>query len=1083
MMTIGKVSVGNADYYEGRVGRSPEGYYTGKGDSPGTYFGKLAERLEAGGEAQAGALKRFLSGDHPLDGTPLKRHAKKDADPESSTRTQVGGFDLTLSCPKDVSIHALIGPDEQRKAVHDVVCAVADETMATMATSAGWSRRGRGGHTKAYTGEFGGIRYVHPDSRAQDPNLHLHYVVANLQCVDGTWLALDGLPVFSMMKAHGMLFQAQLRAELASEFGWAFEDMTEDGQAALRGVPSELRELFSKRHNDVVAESKRFQSEYEFDNGRELGAKAVARANASAVLLTRESKGDPVDLEERQSAWLEEAEHAGFDLTGLHDCYGVSDPRELLVADEIVATAIARLGVRKSSWKVGHAMQAVLAELPVVAGGSSAEVLDVVDRLMERVLDDFSVIEGGQPYEVIGTDQQYPMRPHTTVSTIVMEHDAIATVLNSEGRQHGLLERATVAEAAISELGDGEQAAAVINIATDGNGVSLVRAPAGSGKTRLCRTLASCYADAGWGVVGLAPSAAAAEILHEEAKIERSSTLAMLLVENEHDAGPMRQYRLDRKTVVILDEASLASTSDAARLIELAKQAGSKLVMVGDDEQLQSVDAGGLFSILSQHFDTNDLSEVRRMSAQWEREASTGLRQGDPAALDQYIDHGRVRSGTVEEALDWAYERWAEARSDGGSLMVMARTNRQLDNFNDRARAHLRGTGELKGPEAPIGNLNIAVGDEIVTRRNARWIVTTNKSRVINGARWEVTHIRPDGALDVTSLDGRGRATLPADYTKADDQLSYAYGSTVHRAQGSTVDQAIFLADEASSRNLLYVGASRARERNDIWLIRDGNLPNTNSAALTQEDTSVLHRVLERTDQEATGSEVVWAKELGYEIDDEQIHQLLTPAGRLAIQKRVHQIDMSLRARQIGLNDTRSVVIKMQQEVDKAAATLERADAKLAQATQALAGEEAQGLLGRVRGRHDIADARKDVASRTERRVSAADRLDSAAERFQESETKYDVALGTAQAAGQRDRAILDSLTQRLVLDDRGQQATSGAAQAVGTAGNNTRAGVDRGGWTPELIARRQQEMKRRSRQQLQQPAPSWGQDGISRSM
>lgn len=139
--------------------------------------------------------------------------------------------------------------------------------------------------------------------------------------------------------------------------------------------------------------------------------------------------------------------------------------------------------------------------------------------------------------------------------------------------------------------------------------------------------------------------------------------------------------------------------------------------------------------------------------------------------------------------------------------------------------------------------------------------------------------------------------------------------------------------------------------------------------------------------------------------------------------------------------------------------------------------------MGRVRGRHDIADARKDVASRTERRDSAAERQDSATQRFEASGTRYAAALGTAQAAGQRDRAILDSLSQRLALDDRGQKAASGAGHAIGSAGNDTRAGAANGGWTPELLARRQQEATERSRRAIYQQPQSPAQDGISRAM
>ena len=1037
-MSIAKVSIGNADYYESRIGRSPEGYYTGEGDSPGTYFGQLAERLEAEGEASPGALERFLDGRHPLDGTPLNHRSTG-----TSSTSRIGGFDLTLSCPKDVSIAALLGPEEYRKLILDTFSDVAMETIDALELHA-WTRQGSGGSIKAFTGELGGIAYIHTDSRAQDPNLHMHVIVANMQYVDGKWLTLDARPLYSMVKAHGMLFQAKLRAELARRLGVAFDDQTSDGQATVRGFPPELRELFSKRRSQVLTESQRRQDKYAGESGRELTGKAVTKVNAQAVLTTRAQKSDPVDLDVRQKAWAQEVQAAGFDLNKLYDCFGIFEPREPLNVEEIAAMAIGDLSASKPSWRHGEAMKPVLAQLPVISGDSSSEVADNLTRLTDRVLSDFSVIEGGQPYDVVGTDRDYPMRPHTTVSTILQEHQAIATVLNSERKGNGLLDRAAVSAEATEALGDGEQAAAVLNVATDGNGVSLIRAPAGSGKTRLCKTLASCYNNAGWSVVGLAPSAAAAEVLRQEAEIERSSTLTKLLVENDHEAGPMHPYRLDRSTVVILDEASLAATNDTAQLIDLAREAGSKLVLVGDDQQLQSVEAGGLFSVLCEHFDTNELTEVRRMTAQWEREASIGLRQGHTVALHQYMEHQRVHSGAADKLVQAAFERWDTARKTGRSLMVMARTNDRLDDFNQLARSHMRESGELRGSDVQIGKLAIAIGDEILTRRNARWIRTTSKRSVINGDRWEVTRIRPDGALDVTSMDGRGKATLPADYTTADDQISYAYGSTVHRAQGSTVDEAILLVDQAASRNLMYVGATRGRENNEIWLVDEDGTTRSNKETQDAADREVLYQILRRTDQEATGSEVVWARELGYEIDDDRIHQLLTQAGRLAIERKVHQIHGNLHKKGADAEAARAAVIEAQMELDEAPKAVERSGTKLGASEKRLEVEEAQGIIGRFRGRHDIAAARTSVTKVTELRHSALTELESASSKLEDAQSTYDTALEITQQTTRREQAIVGSLKQRLALDDRGRRAAAAAGTQT-TVGTDNQSGNGRG--------------------------------------
>ena len=239
--------------------------------------------------------------------------------------------------------------------------------------------------------------------------------------------------------------------------------------------------------------------------------------------------------------------------------------------------------------------------------------------------------------------------------------------------------------------------------------------------------------------------------------------------------------------------------------------------------------------------------------------------------------------------------------------------------------------------------------------------------------------------------------------------------------------------------------------------------------------------MLKRTDQEATGSEVVWAKELGYELDDDRIHQLLTPAGRLAIQSRAIRLEHGVRERNAGADGARSAVVQAQKDAETARGAVDRADSDLDRAQKRLSVEEAQGLVARVRGRHDIADVRLDVAKKSEDSDFAADALEAAAQRLTEAEASYDGALEVTSTANRRDLAIIDSLKQRLMLDDRGHQAAAGAGRISATAGNGNQSagGTD---WSPEHIAYAN-ELQRRSRQAVHQPVPPFEQPGVSRGM
>ena len=262
----------------------------------------------------------------------------------------------------------------------------------------------------------------------------------------------------------------------------------------------------------------------------------------------------------------------------------------------------------------------------------------------------------------------------------------------------------------------------------------------------------------------------------------------------------------------------MVATADLARLVGLVERAQAKLVLVGDHAQLGAVEAGGLFRLLVD-IRAVELDGVRRFSAPWEAEASLRLRARDPAVLRVYEANGRIHGGDRLQMADSAVAAWRDAREAGASAVICASDHAGVDDVARRIRALRVAAGEVEATGVVAGEHMVGVGDEVVTTRNDRRLMTTAGAWVRNGDRWVVTTRHDDGSLTVSHLDGRGRVVLPADYVG--EEVSLAYALTVHKAQGVTVDRAVVMADEATTAEALYVGLTRGRHDNVALVVCD----------------------------------------------------------------------------------------------------------------------------------------------------------------------------------------------------------------------------------------------------------------------
>jgi len=820
------MTLGSWQYYDHEV--SVEDYYVSRSPEPGLWVGSGAAVLGLSGEVEEGQLGfLFDEGRHPVSGEALGVPYRHD-----SRRTVVTGFALSFSPPKSVSLVGAFGDAEtagEVRMAHD--CAVR-AALSFLEDHAAFSRTGRGGFVQVDTAGFVAAAFTHHTSRAGDPQIHSHVLVANkVLCADGRWRSLDGREVFAFQKAAGMLYNATLRVELSARLGVGWDAVDRNGQADIAGVPKEIIDLFSKRRHDVDRRAAQRIATLEARLGRTLTDPERAEQYQRATYATRQAKTheDEATLDGR---WRTEADAAGWDpARWLPDTLGWGCPSIERCQDAAepatVAEIVAELAEARSTWSRAEVAKAVARRLPWGLGtgaepgrgwieATSAEVLahpevvTLASPLSAEVPADLRRRDGLPGHERHGAPR------HTTRQTLALEGRILDALV--AGRQAGL----AVAQPALVEraarrhrLGD-DQTAALQRICQSGEQLACVVGPAGAGKTRMLRAARDAWEADGTAVRGLAVSAVAAGVLAEEAGIP-ADTVAKFL----HDARRAHNPTggLGSGDVVVVDEAAMLATADLAALVDAVTAADVKLVLVGDHRQLGAVEAGGLFRLLVADSRAAELHQVRRFTHPWEAAATLRLRNGDDSVLDDYDAHGRIAGGAREDMVDQALTQWRAARAAGESIVVMAADHTTVDALALRARAERVAAGEVEPDGITVGDQVVGEGDEIVTTRNDRRLVTTGGLWVRNGDRWHVDDRRDDGALLVSHLEGHGRVVLPARY--AAEHIALAYAVTVHKAEGVTVDCGVLLADSATAAEHLYVGMSRGRHDNRVCVVTD----------------------------------------------------------------------------------------------------------------------------------------------------------------------------------------------------------------------------------------------------------------------
>lgn len=348
-----------------------------------------------------------------------------------------------------------------------------------------------------------------------------------------------------------------------------------------------------------------------------------------------------------------------------------------------------------------------------------------------------------------------------------------------------------------------EQTDALRYVAGDAD-LALVVGYAGTGKSAMLSVAREAWEGQGYTVRGAALSGIAAENLEGGSGIG-SRTLASY----EH-AWKQGRDELTAKDVLVVDEAGMIGSRQMGRVLSHARDAGAKVVLVGDPEQLQAIEAGAAFRALAERHGAAEITQVRRQRDDWQRDATRELATGRTGqALARYADAGMVRGhATRDEAKAALVEGWAAERSAAPdkSQVILAHTRADVAELNQLARTRLREAGELgedRAVQTERGERTFAAGDRLMFLRNERSL------EVKNGTLGTVERI--EGGQFSVRLDGGGGRRLAFDVKDYAD-IDHGYAATVHKAQGVTVDRTHVLATPTMDRHMAYVGMTRHRE-------------------------------------------------------------------------------------------------------------------------------------------------------------------------------------------------------------------------------------------------------------------------------
>ncbi|MHA2734024.1 MobF family relaxase [Vibrio campbellii] len=786
----------NLDYYEELA---EEDYYTKGGEPSGVWYGKGAILSGLSGVVEKDDYRKIMSGFSPSGEALCQK-------PGPNHRA---GFDLCFSPPKSVSVLWARADTSLKQKIQTAQFKAVCSAIDHLEKHAAITRRLHNGTSREQVIGLVAATYEHSTSRALDPQLHTHCLIANIAPrYDGTWGTLESRDLFLWQASAGAVYKAELAFQLR-ELGASIERYQDTFQ--ISGVPANLCEYFSKRSKDIRA---RLDS---------VGISSGKTSFGDIAVLDTRAKKQEVNRATLFHDWNKQMDDRGFGLDALgsilsrEQAIGFPD----VIFDEI--EILEKVSERKAVFRKQDIYKAA-AEVAQISGESSNRIENTVQRLL--IDKDVIFIERDSKHNELFTSRHIVEAERRLIGHAkqLKEKQSVPITPNSVEIAFNKL---TAAGISLS----GEQREAVWE-ACSSSKISILQGAAGSGKTASLEAVRMAHESEGYKVVGASVAKLAADNLAREAGIN-TYTLARLLID-------LKQGRLniDDKTLVLIDEAGQLGSIDLAALLENISEYGAKVVLVGEDKQLDAVSHGGALRYLSKPdiAGTARIETIRRQREQWSRNAVMYLRNGQAKQsllLSQKRGYVEIGNDSVESRALLVCS-WNRYRKDNPnkSAIVLAQTWKDVQSISEQLRS-------IYQSEGIVGNENLkftcSVSDkslrfEFSTGDRVRLTKNDYRRDFSNGTLATITNLvqLSDGSVEFTLVSDEGQSLRFSSNDYCDElgnlYLAHAYAVTIYSSQGITVDGDSFVLCKSSmDRSYAYVAGSRHKD-NCRWFINKSNI-------------------------------------------------------------------------------------------------------------------------------------------------------------------------------------------------------------------------------------------------------------------
>jgi conjugative relaxase-like TrwC/TraI family protein len=750
---------------------------------------------------------------------------------------RVQSFDHCFSAPKSVSLLAAGGSPQTRRLLAAGRAEALQVAISYLeAHGIGVRRDHNGTDRHQAVGGLVAVAFEHRLSRSGDPQFHTHVLVQNAaHGPDGRWTALDSDRLYAHLMAADHLYLAAERAALTERLGvrWGPVD-ARSGAAEIVGLDDRrLIERFSKRSEEI-------------DHWLAEQGLSGIKASSAAAVATRAPKDHGESEESVYQRWQRELAEQGVGERQLAEVCsgGRGRPATRAELDAALSELAGPAGLTEqaSTFTRAGVVDALAKRLPVAK--SALEALTQVEQTADRFLEERGVR--------VGRDRRLGVDRFSTPELLALERQLVESATERAGERCAVVRPELVRQVLDRHTTAGEdQAAMVRDLTQGGDGVAVVVGRAGSGKTWALGLARETFELAGYHVLGCASTGIATVGLADEGFTEARTVDRLLL-----DLGRGRE-ELDDKTVLVVDEAAMVATRKLAPLLQHAERAGAKVVLVGDDRQFASIQAGGGFRALRLRLGASELTVNRRQVEAWEQRAIDDVRAGNlEQAIAAYAEHDRVCAFEARDDRDRALVAdWWQAHEAGEQPVIYAHRRAQVDQLNQVCQRLRAQAGQLGPERLTVGDRTFAIGDVVVLGANAR-----DRLGVGNGTTAVIVGLDvPGRTMTVRTLEDAPPRTvrLPGWYLDAtvrpgqSRRVDLAYARTDMRSQGRTEQRALLALDGAEDMQGGYVQLTRSKERTDLYLTvgpepldADEERPHPSREARAPEE--LLARVLTR---------------------------------------------------------------------------------------------------------------------------------------------------------------------------------------------------------------------------------------------